>query len=476
MTYAGYKPNETASLGAITATGIDAITKINLEREKLDAARQVKKDALNYKAALEAQKEAAKKKDEEDKSLEATKAKFRENTGKTESSINLIQKGGENMTNFLGVHPEKQFQNALTIGWNGLKQTLSNADGYSEALAKNTNPSMQDAFVFGRSTEKLNSNKLEPIAQLTPDGKSAQLVLKDMENGQITTLEGFDMSGQNVKNTMPDLYGVNGIFNSIVTQIGELPTVHGRTTTTDVKNQLNYEDQVKQAKNMFFADTGRLGDRYYLASQKLGKTPIYYEEGDDQKELAAKAGVLEGNADFIKMVIKNGVGMAELTESQKKKLEAHIESEIASRVNVKIVTKAEPTVNNFSLTAEIKNETLNQGGEIYRGVINNDKHYINVFKQAAKKNGDMLDGLTHPFPNKAGEADNPNHPVFEYTNGVIKYLYRDKAGVVQRREIDTKNLSTVQSAQLLSTDLSAATVKAIGEAGALAAKSRSKKN
>jgi len=475
MTYAGYKPNETASLGAITATGIDAITKINLEREKLDAKKKIKQDELNYKAALEAQKEAAKKKEDEGKDLEATKAKFRENTGKTESSINLIQKGGENMTTFLGAHPEKQFQNALTIGWNGLKQTQANIDGHSEALAKNTNPSMQDAFVFGRNVEMLKSNKLEPIAQLTPDGKSAQLVLKNIENGQITTLEGYDMSGQNVTNTMPDLYGVNGTFNSIVTQIGEIPNVEGRTTTTDVKNQDNYKAQVKQAKNMFFADTEKLGNRYYLVSQKLGKTPIYYLEGDDQKELAAKAGVLEDNADFIKMVIKNGVGMAELTESQKKKLEAHIESEIASRVNVKIVTKAEPSVNNFSLTAEIKNETLGEAGEIYRGVINNKKHYINVFKQAAQKNGDMLDEVTHPFPNKEGEADNQSHPVFQYTDGVIKYLYRNSKGVVKRREIDTKGLNTVQAAQLLSTDLSPATVKSIGEAGALAAKSRSKK-
>lgn len=468
MTYAGYKPNETASLGAITATGIDAITKINLEREKLDAEKKIKQDELNYKAALEAQKEAAKKKDEEDKSLEATKAKFRENTGKTESSINLLQKGGENMTNFLGVHPEKEFQNALTIGWNGLRQTQANIDGYSEALAKNTNPSMQDAFVFGRNVEKLKSNKLEPIAQLTPDGKSAQLVLKDMENGQITTLEGYDMSGQKVNNTMPDLYGVNGTFNSIVTQIGEIPNVEGRTTTTDVKNQLNYDDQVKQAKNMFFADTGKLGDRYYLASQKLGKTPIYYLEGDDQKELAAKAGVLEGNADFIKMVIKNGVGIAELTQSQKDKLGAHIESEIASRVNVKIVTKAEPSVTKVSVTNYVKDKTLQGAGEIYNGIFNNDQHYIELFKESAQKHGDMLSGYQHKFPSEDPKIkDDVLTPVFEYKDGVIKYLYKNKEGVVEKKKIYVKKLGKVKAAQRLAADLSPETVKDMAEAGAL---------
>lgn len=468
MTYAGYKPNETASLGAITATGIDAITKINLEREKLDAEKKIKQDELNYKAALEAQKEAAKKKDEEDKSLEATKAKFRENTGKTESSINLLQKGGENMTNFLGVHPEKEFQNALTIGWNGLRQTQANIDGYSEALAKNTNPSMQDAFVFGRNVEKLKSNKLEPIAQLTPDGKSAQLVLKDMENGQITTLEGYDMSGQKVNNTMPDLYGVNGTFNSIVTQIGEIPNVEGRTTTTDVKNQLNYDDQVKQAKNMFFADTEKLGDRYYLASQKLGKTPIYYLEGDDQKELAAKAGVLEGNADFIKMVIKNGVGIAELTQSQKDKLGAHIESEIASRVNVKIVTKAEPSVTKVSVTNYVKDKTLQGAGEIYNGIFNNDQHYIELFKESAQKHGDMLSGYQHKFPSEDPKIkDDVLTPVFEYKDGVIKYLYKNKEGVVEKKKIYVKKLGKVKAAQRLAADLSPETVKDMAEAGAL---------
>lgn len=468
MTYAGYKPNETASLGAITATGIDAITKINLEREKLDAEKKIKQDELNYKAALEAQKDAAKKKEDEDKDLEATKAKFRENTGKTESSINLIQKGGENMTTFLGVHPEKQFQNALTIGWNALKQTQANIDGYSQVLAQNPDVSMQDAFVFGRNTEKLKSNKLEPIAQLTPDGKSAQLVLKDMENGQITTLEGYDMSGQNLKNKMPDLYGVNGIFNSIVTQIGELPKVQGRTTTTDVKNQLNYEDQVKQAKNMFFADTEKLGDRYYLASQKLGKTPIYYLEGDDQKELAAKAGVLEGNADFIKMVIKNGVGMAELTQSQKDKLGAHIESEIASRVNVKIVTKAEPSVTKVSVTAELQNKKLKGASEIYNGIFNNDQHYIDLFKESAQKHGDMLSGYQHKFKSEDPKIkDDVMTPIFQYTNGVIKYLYRNKEGVVNRKTINVKKLGKVKAAQRLAADLSPETVKDMAEAGAL---------
>jgi len=474
MTYAGYKPNETASLGAITATGIDAITKINLEREKQATEKKVKQDELVYKAALEAQKEAKKEDAEKKKSLETITSDFSKNTGTTESSINLLNKAGTNMTGFLTANPNEKYSKSLASQWSGLKQMTANIDKHKDVLAQNPDVSMQASFLFGRNAEKLDGNKLQPIAQLTADGNDAQLVLKD-ENGQTTTLDGFDVYGQKLKNKMPDLYGANGMFNNIVTQIGEIPNVQGRTTTTDIRTQENYKAKVAQAQDMVFADRENLGDVYYLATQKRGKVPIYYLEGDNQEELAAKAGVIKDNADFIKMESKNGVGVAKLDENQIKYLKSHIASELDSRVNVKKVTKAEPSVTKVSFTAELKNQTLDEAGEIYRGVINNNKHYINVFKQAAKKNGDMLTGEKYPFPNKEGEADNPNHPVFEYKNGVIKYLYKDNKGVVGLREIDTRELSTEQAAQLLSTDLSPTTVQAIGLAGKLAINSRSKK-
>jgi hypothetical protein len=466
MIYAGYKPNETASLGAITATGIDAITKINLEREKQDAARKVKQDALTYKAALEAQKEAKKEDAEKKKSLETITSDFSKNTGTTESSINLLNKAGTNMTGFLTAHPNEKYSKSLASQWSGLKQMTANIDKHKDVLAQNPDVSMQASFLFGRNAEKLDGNKLQPIAQLTADGNDAKLVLKD-ENGQTTTLDGFDVYGQKLKNKMPDLYGANGMFNSIVTQIGEIPNVQGRTTTTDVRTQENYKAKVAQAQDMVFADRENLGDVYYLATQKRGKVPIYYEEGDNQEELAAKAGVIKDNADFIKIESKNGVGVAKLDENQTKYLKSHIASELDSRVNVKKFTQQEhKTVNN--ITATLKNETLKGAGEIYNGVFKNDSHYIQLFKDAAQKNGDMLTGYQYKFPSEDPKIkDDVMTPVFQYTNGVIKYLHKDKAGVVVMKKIDVKKLGRVKAAQELASALSPATVKEMAEAGAL---------
>jgi hypothetical protein len=468
MTYAGYKPNETASLGAITATGIDAITKINLEREKLDAEKKIKQDELVYKAALEAQKEAAKNKEDKKKVVDAAIASMSENKGKSETTIGLHQAFAENATDYLKMNPDDV--NSVVSQVNTQKALGGMVDGAIQTLKENKNPSQQDAYVFEDLINGIKSNGLQPLIRKNANGVGAVLVLRD-NNGNDVNLTGIE---DVLLSTNKEMLDLDKMIDGGYANLGKIVQQRGNTTTSNIKGEQIYKDQVKDYTNMVLSNNKQLGNVSYLVAQQNGKTPFFYFEGQDKEAKSKEQNVIPANAEYIKLKKVDGKVIAELTENQKTDITNHISREFEKRADYS-QTIHNPSVTKLNFTAELKNQTLDEAGEIYRGVINNNKHYINVFKQAAKKNGDMLTGEKYPFPNKEGEADNPNHPVFEYKNGVIKYLYRDSKGVVGLREIDTKDLSTEQAAQLLSTDLSPTTVQAIGLAGKLAINSRSKK-
>lgn len=421
MTYAGYKPNETASLGAITATGIDAITKINLEREKQDAARQIKKDALAAKAAQDKEKQAAKEAADLEKEKNSTKEKLSKNEGKTPFTINLQANMGEVGVKNIDLDPSSQ--NALILQSSTWHAFLGNQDATTAKLAANKNPSQQAIWRYERTVGDFQKQKISTIVE--GKGNDAKFIFKNEENGETVSMDGLGSINNNVENTMPKL---DEDYNNWYAQIGEQQTEHGRTSKLDVGAQNNFTTKKDEIKSLILADREKLGDRYYLVSQKLGKTPIFYSEGDDKKELLAKSGVIESNAEFIKMVTNtNGETYAELTDPQKDAMKKNVDDELAIRVKKSEHTRPEGgglTINQQIGDAKTK-ETGNFYEDLIAGNINREENFIKGAQQ--KGNTNMLSGITAPYKDPDTDIVKDT-PVYQNDGKIIKILHQDANG------------------------------------------------
>lgn len=461
MIYAGYKPNETASLGAITATGIDAITKINLEREKLDAEKKIKQDELNYKAALEAQKEAAKKADEEKKSLEATKVLIGKNEGKSETTIGLYQELATQASDYL--NNNKDDANSVVSQINTLHALGGMLDESATTFKANKNPSQQDAYVYGDLVSGIKSNGLQPVVRKNANGVGAVIVLRD-NNGNDVNFTGIE---DILSSTNKEMIDLDKMIDGGYSNLGKIIQQRGNTTTSDIKSEPIYTKQVGDYTKMILSNNKDLGNVSYLVAQQKGKTPFFYFDESTKEAQSTEQGVTPENAEYIKLKKVNGKVIAELTENQKTDITNHIAGEFAKRADYS-QTIHNPNVTKLNITTQLKNETLKGASEIYNGIFNNDQHYIDLFKESAQKHGDMLSGYQHKFKSENPKIkDDVMTPIFQYTNGVIKYLYRNKEGVVERKTIDVKKLGKVKAAQRLAADLSPETVKDMAEAGAL---------
>jgi hypothetical protein len=463
MTYAGYKPNETASLGAITATGLDAITKINLEREKLDAARKVKQDALTYKAALEAQKEAKKEETELEKEKKATKEKLVKNEGKTPFTINLQANMGEVGVKHIDLDPSSQ--NALIAQTNTWHAMMSNMDAPVAKLAENKNPSMQSTWVFERTIGDFQKQTVSTIVE--GKGNDAKFIFKN-EKGETVSMDGLGSIKNNVSNTMPNL---DEDYNKWYAQIGEQQKEVGRTSKLDVGAQNNFTAKKDEIKSLILSDRENLGNRAYLVSQKNGKTPIFYYEGDDKKELLAKSGVIESNAEFIKMVTNtNGETYAELTGPQKDAMKKDVDDELAIRVKKSEHTQPEHKTS-FTYNQAKTEKTDDQTAKIYNGVLSNDPDYIEIFKDNARAAGGMINEDKAKLPvlrkDNSGKFDLVETDAFIYDNGVVKYLYQDGSGNIRQKVVDGRKLSKEKATMSLGTALKYTTAQNLGKISAV---------
>jgi hypothetical protein len=418
MTYAGYKPNETASLGAITATGIDAITKINLEREKLDAARQVKKDALAAKAAQDKEKQAAKEAAELEKEKNSTKEKLSKNEGKTPFTINLQANMGEVGVKNIDLDPSSQ--NALIGQSSTYHALLGNQDATTTKLAENKNPSMQATWRYGRTIGDFQKQTVSTIVE--GKGNDAKFIFKN-EKGETVSMDGLGSIMINVSNTMPNL---DEDYNNWYAQIGEQQKEVGRTSKLDVGAQNNFTTKKDEIKSLILADREKLGDRYYLVSQKLGKTPIFYSEGDDQEALRVKSGAV--NPEYIKMVTtQNGETYAELTQTQKDAMKKDVDDELGIRVKKSQHTRPEGG-GNITITQQIGEAKTKEAGKYYDKVIKGNNPTEAQFVRGAQAAGNILAGTTAPYYDPITKTTKDT-PVYQNDGkGNIKILYEDKYG------------------------------------------------
>jgi hypothetical protein len=428
MTYAGYKPNETASLGAITASGLDAITKINLEREKLDAARQVKKDALAAKAAQDKEKQAAKEAAELEKEKNSTKEKLSKNEGKTPFTINLQANMGEVGVKNIDLDPSSQ--NALLGQASTWHAMLGNMDATTASLAENKNPSMQSVWVFERTVGNFQKQTVSTIVE--GKGNDAKFIFKN-DKGETLSIDGTLNIKNNVKNTMPNL---DEDYNKWYAQIGEQQKEVGRTSKLDVGVQENFTAKKDEIKSLILSDRDNLGNRAYLVFQKNGKTPIFYSEGDDQKELLAKSGVIESNAEFIKMVTNtNGETYAELTQTQKDAMKKDVDDELAIRVKKSQHTRPEGG-GNITITQQIGEAKTKEAGKYYDKVIKGNNPTEAQFVRGAQAAGNILAGNTAPYYDPITKTTKDT-PVYQNDGkGNIKILYEDKSGNIVQYKSD----------------------------------------
>jgi hypothetical protein len=462
MIYAGYKPNETASLGAITATGIDAITKINLEREKQDEARQIKKDALAAKAAQDKEKQAAKEAAELEKEKNSTKEKLSKNEGKTPFTINLQANMGEVGVKNIDLDPSSQ--NALILQSSTWHAFLGNQDATTAKLAANKNPSQQAIWRYERTVGDFQKQKISTIVE--GKGNDAKFIFKNEENGETVSMDGLGSINNNVENTMPKL---DEDYNNWYAQIGEQQTEHGRTSKLDVGVQQNFLDKKKEIKSLILADREKLGDRYYLVSQKLGKTPIYYEEGDDKEALRVKSGAV--NPEYIKMVTtQNGETYAELTQTQKDAMEKDVDDELGIRVKKSEHTQPEHKTS-FTYNQAKTEKTDKSTDDIYAGVLSNDKDYIEMFKDNARAAGGMINEDIGKLPvlrkGTTKTYDLVDTPAFIYENGVVKYLYEDGSGNIKQKVIDGNKMSKEKAKASLGVALKYTTAQNLGKISAI---------
>ena len=424
MTYAGYKPNETASLGAITATGIDAITKINLEREKLDAARQVKKDALAAKAAQDKEKQAAKEAAELEKEKKSTKEKISKNEGKTPFTINLQANMAEVGVKNIDLDPSSQ--NAIMAQTSTYHAILGNQDATVAKLAENKNPSMQAVWKFERTLGDFQKQTVSVIVE--GKGNDAKYIFKN-DKGETISLNGVSSIQNNVSNTMTKS---DEDYNNWYNQIGEQQTEHGRTSKLDVAAQHNFTAKKDEIKSLILADREKLGDRYYLVSQKQGKTPIFYEEGDDLEALRVKSGAV--NPEYIKMVTtQNGETYAELTQKQQDAMKKDVDDELGIRAKKSEHTRPEGG-SKITFLQQIGEAKTKATGKYFDKVIKGNNPTEAGFIRGAKAAGKMLAGTTSPYRDpKTGEVKDTK--VYQNDGkGTIKILYEDRDGnVVQYR-------------------------------------------
>ena len=421
MTYAGYKPNETASLGAITATGIDAITKINLEREKLDAARQVKKDALAAKAAQDKEKQAAKEAADLEKEKNSTKEKISKNEGKIPFTINLEAKMGEVGVKHIDLDPSSQ--NAIMAQTSTYHAILGNVDATVAKLAANKNPSMQAAWKFEKTLGSFLEKKIDVFVE--GEGNDAKYIFKE-ENGETYNIGGVSSIRNNVENTMTNL---EEMYDKYYAQIGEQQKEVGRTSKLDVAAQNNFTAKKGEVKNMVLADRDNLGDIFYLMVQKGegNKTPIFYSEGDDLEALKVKNKAV--NPEYIKMVTtQNGETYAELTEKQKDMVRADIDKGFGIRAKKSEHTRPEGG-GNITITQQIGEAKTKETGKFYEDLIAGNISREDDFIKGAQQKGNkiMLAGTTSPYRDpKTGEVKDT--PVYQNDGKVIKILHEDDNG------------------------------------------------
>ena len=428
MTYAGYKPNETASLGAITATGIDAITKINLEREKLDAARQVKKDALAAKAAQDKEKQAAKEAAEQEKEKKSAKEKISKNEGKTPFTINLNQNIAEVAGNAIDADPASM--GTLMNQTNAIYALNTNRDAQTTALAANKNPSKQSSWIYEQTIGGFEKQKVSTF--IVGSGKDAKIMFKN-EKGETVSPDGVASIMNNVTKEMPN---IELLYDKGYEQVGVQQQEVGRASIINVGAQDNYGTRVKEFKNMLLSDKDNLGDVFYSIVQKGEdkKTPIYYKEGDDKKELAVKNGVIESKAEFIELATNSdGKTYAKLTGDQIKRLEKDVDESFAVRVEKSKHTRPEGG-SNITIKQQIGEAKTKETGEYYDKVIKGGNPTEAQFIRRAQAAGNMLAGITYPYRDPITKIVKDTKVYQNNGKGTIKILYEDKDGnVVQYR-------------------------------------------
>jgi hypothetical protein len=279
-------------------------------------------------------------------------------------------------------------------------------------------------------------------------------------------MDGLGSINNNVENTMPKL---DEDYNNWYAQIGEQQTEHGRTSKLDVGVQQNFLDKKKEIKSLILADREKLGDRYYLVSQKLGKTPIYYEEGDDKEALRVKSGAV--NPEYIKMVTtQNGETYAELTQTQKDAMEKDVDDELGIRVKKSEHTQPEHKTS-FTYNQAKTEKTDKSTDDIYAGVLSNDKDYIEMFKDNARAAGGMINEDIGKLPvlrkGTTKTYDLVDTPAFIYENGVVKYLYEDGSGNIKQKVIDGNKMSKEKAKASLGVALKYTTAQNLGKISAI---------